>query len=140
MKKIVIVFFALTFFVTNAFSAGDYPVEVIILDIYRDEDAIQVHEGMRSSSTEGMPLVDFYYDDFEPVVYVNVIPNPSDVVVYIINYDTNEVAYDIVPAGNAETDIAISGSTGRYEVFYYAPGDVPSGFASVGSAGQFIVY
>jgi len=139
MKKIAIVFFALTIFVTNAFSGN--PGEVIIIETYADENhEVIMDVTMRSGSTEGMALVDFYYDDFEPVVYVNVIPNPSDVVVYIINYDTNEVAYDIVPAGNAETDIAISGSTGRYEVFYYAPGDVPSGFASVGSAGQFIVY
>ncbi len=138
MKKIVIAVFALTCFVANAFSQP-WPGEVLIIDPYNDDTEFDI--GITYvGSNEGRGMVDFYYDEDEAVVEVNVVPNPSDVLVYILNLDTDEAAYDIAPAGSARLDIAISGSTGRYEVFYYAFGDVPAGFASVGSAGQFIVF
>ena len=142
MKKIIIAFFALIFFATNAFSNSGFPGEVIIIETYSDEMDVVFEQidQMRIGSNEGRGMVDFYYDEDEAVVEVNVVPNPSDVLVYIVNLDTDEAAYDIAPAGSARLDIAISGSTGRYEVFYYAFGDVPAGFASVGSAGQFIVF
>lgn len=142
MKKIIIAFFALIFFATNVFSSNLCPGEVMIIETYADENHIvfEYDDVMRIGSNEGRGMVDFYYDEDEAVVEVNVVPNPSDVLVYIVNLDTDEAAYDIAPAGSARLDIAISGSTGRYEVFYYAFGDVPAGFASVGSAGQFIVF
>ena len=103
MKKIIIAFFALIFFATNAFSNSGFPGEVIIIETYCDEMDIDFRENevIRIGSNEGRGMVDFYYDEDEAVVEVNVVPNPSDVLVYIVNLDTDEAAYDIAPAGSA---------------------------------------
>ena len=86
------------------------------------------------------PLIDFYNDGVTPVVYVDVVPSSSSVLVFIINLDTMEEFYDIAEAGDTAIDIDITGTQGRYEVFYSADGEVPTGYANMGHAGNFNIW
>jgi len=142
MKKIFIVALSLMLFAFSV-SAGQRdpngPGEVIIIDsIGGDNNPISLEGSMRSY--QGQSLVEYYYDGYTPVVYVNIIPTSSNMIVCVVNHDTMEVFYDIAPAGSAEMDIAISGSAGRYEVIYYATGVVPVNYAQAGSLGYFMAY
>ncbi len=85
-------------------------------------------------------LIDFYNDGVTPVVYVDVVPSSSSVLVFIINLDTMEEFYDIAEAGDTAIDIDITGTQGRYEVFYSADGEVPTGYANMGHAGNFNIW
>ena len=86
------------------------------------------------------PLIDFYNDGVTPVVFVDVVPSSSSVLVFIINLDTMEEFYDIAEAGDTAIDIDITGTQGRYEVFYSADGEVPTGYANMGHAGNFLIW
>ena len=86
------------------------------------------------------PLIDFYNDGVTPVVYVDVVPSSSSVLVFIINLDTMEEFYDVAEAGDTAIDIDITGTQGRYEVFYSADGEVPTGYANMGHAGNFNIW
>lgn len=95
----------------------------------------------RSPQAPGsQPLIDFYNDGVTPVVYVDVVPSSSSVLVFIINLDTMEEFYDIAEAGDTAIDIDITGTQGRYEVFYSADGEVPTGYANMGHAGNFLIW
>jgi hypothetical protein len=85
-------------------------------------------------------LIDFYNDGVTPVVYVDVVPSSSSVLVFIINLDTMEEFYDVAAAGETVVDIDITGTQGRYEVFYSADGEVPTGYANMGHAGNFNIW
>ncbi|MBR4408861.1 MAG: hypothetical protein IKT11_03970 [Bacteroidales bacterium] len=85
-------------------------------------------------------MIDFYNDGVTPVVYVDVVPSSSSVLVFIINLDTMEEFYDIAEAGDTAIDIDITGTQGRYEVFYSADGEVPTGYANMGHAGNFLIW
>lgn len=87
-----------------------------------------------------LPLIEFYNDGVTPVVYVDVVPSSSSVLVFIINLDTMEEFYDIAEAGDTAIDIDITGTQGRYEVFYSADGEVPTGYANMGYAGNFNIW
>ena len=87
-----------------------------------------------------LPLIEFYNDGVTPVVYVDVVPSSSSVLVFIINLDTMEEFYDIAEAGDTAIDIDITGTQGRYEVFYSADGEVPTGYANMGHAGNFLIW
>lgn len=87
-----------------------------------------------------LPLIEFYNDGVTPVVYVDVVPSSSSVLVFIINLDTMEEFYDIAEAGDTAIDIDITGTQGRYEVFYSADGEVPTGYANMGHAGNFNIW
>ena len=95
----------------------------------------------RTSQAPGtQPLIEFYNDGVTPVVYVDVVPSSSSVLVFIINLDTMEEFYDIAEAGDTAIDIDITGTQGRYEVFYSADGEVPTGYANIGYAGNFNIW
>ena len=87
-----------------------------------------------------LPLIEFYNDGVTPGVYVDVVPSSSSVLVFIINLDTMEEFYDIAEAGDTAIDIDITGTQGRYEVFYSADGEVPTGYANMGHAGNFNIW
>ena len=97
--------------------------------------------GLRAPLAPGsQPLIEFYNDGVTPVVYVDVVPSSSSVLVFIINLDTMEEFYDIASAGDTAIDIDITGTQGRYEVFYSADGEVPTGYANMGHAGNFNIW
>ena len=60
-----------------------------------------------------LPLIEFYNDGVTPVVYVDVVPSSSNVLVFIINLDTMEEFYDVAAAGETVVDIDITGTSIR---------------------------
>lgn len=98
------------------------------------------HVPRTSMAPGSQSLIDFYNDGVTPVVYVDVVPSSSSVLVLIINLDTMEEFYDIAEAGDTAIDIDITGTQGRYEVFYSADGEVPTGYANMGHAGSFNIW
>lgn len=129
MKRVLLSLF-LSCLVSPAFSNIDNPP-------YRDatDHMLRVQQVLGSQS-----LIDFYNDGVTPVVYVDVVPSSSSVLVLIINLDTMEEFYDIAEAGDTAIDIDITGTQGRYEVFYSADGEVPTGYANMGHAGNFNIW
>jgi len=133
MKRVLVFLAFLVCINFNAFSDGG---EVYLAGILLDE-----HRPYRTQSNGGtLPLVEFYNDGVTPVVYVDVVPSSSSVLVFIINLDTMEEFYDIAEAGDTAIDIDITGTQGRYEVFYSADGEVPTGYANIGYAGNFNIW
>lgn len=103
-------------------------------------ELLQTHLPHTQQAPGSQPLIEFYNDGVTPVVYVDVVPSSSNVLVFIINLDTMEEFYDIAAAGETAIDIDITGTQGRYEVFYSADGEVPTGYANIGYAGNFNIW
>ena len=103
-------------------------------------ELLETHLPHSPQAPGSQPLIDFYNDGVTPVVYVDVVPSSSSVLVFIINLDTMEEFYDIAEAGDTAIDIDITGTQGRYEVFYSADGEVPTGYANMGHAGNFLIW
>lgn len=132
MKRVLLSLF-FSCLVLPAFSNFDEP-------LYWLPEGDSMHLPRTSQAPGTQPLIEFYNDGVTPVVYVDVVPSSSSVLVFIINLDTMEEFYDIAEAGDTAIDIDITGTQGRYEVFYSADGEVPTGYANIGYAGNFNIW
>ncbi|MBR6363022.1 MAG: hypothetical protein IKR88_07065 [Bacteroidales bacterium] len=132
MKRVLLSLF-FSCLVLPAFSNFDEP-------LYWLPEGHSMHLPRTSQAPGTQPLIEFYNDGVTPVVYVDVVPSSSSVLVFIINLDTMEEFYDIAEAGDTAIDIDITGTQGRYEVFYSADGEVPTGYANIGYAGNFNIW